>query len=67
MSLKVSQIWGWASHNDGGSVKRLQYALGGLIITHLSLWYAPLGRTLGGGLMKTFHRLYFSRAVLKYG
>ena len=41
-----SQIQGWVSHNKGGVIK-----------WPLSLWYAPPGRTRGGGgLMKTFHR-----------
>ena len=39
---------GWASRNEGGSVKQLQYAPGGLIITPLSLWYAPPGIPSGG-------------------
>ena len=44
-----SQIQGWVSHNKGGFVKRLQYAPGGLIITPLSLWYAPPRCLPGGG------------------
>ena len=50
-----SQIQGWVSHNKGGFVKR-----------PLSLWYAPSGRTRGegGGLMKTFHRLFNFTLIL---
>ena len=45
---------GWASHNDGGFCKMASVCPGGLIIMHLSLWYAPLGRTLGGGVNENF-------------
>ena len=56
MSLKASLIWSGLAAMMGGSIKWLQYAQGGLTITHLSLWYAPRGVPGGGRLMKTFHR-----------
>ena len=36
-----SQIQGWVSHNKGEFHKMASVCPGGLIITPLSLWYAP--------------------------
>ena len=51
-----SQIQGWVSHNKGGFIKRLQYALGGGANHNAFIVMVRSPGAYPGRLMKTFHR-----------